>query len=99
MDGSGALASVVVSLFGVYPRGWRVVKLTRENWRAAATIAGRMEMIRFFDWDAMNQASLTSWGNGQNIKIAGVLHKCVASNSYHICDNKSCITNIHASTM
>ena len=53
--GAGVLGLVALSLFGALGSGFTLVQVDRENLRATQILEEKMEVIRLFNWDQINQ--------------------------------------------
>ena len=53
--GSGLLAVISVTLYLAIAQGFSVVQVARENLRAAQILQEKMETIRLYSWDQINQ--------------------------------------------
>ena len=60
MVGSGVLGIVVVSLFAGFSYGFSIIQLAREELRATQILEERMETIRLYNWDQINQAGFVT---------------------------------------
>ncbi|MEO5802237.1 MAG: hypothetical protein ABIR24_01805 [Verrucomicrobiota bacterium] len=53
--GMGVLGIVMISLFGSFTFGFSVVKLSRDELRATQLLQEKMETIRLYNWNQINQ--------------------------------------------
>src|SRR5438445_12852186 len=60
--GMGIAAIALVSLYGGFAYGFTVIDLTRQNLRATQIMLERLEAIRLFRWEQINQQEYV---NGQ----------------------------------
>lgn len=56
MVGTVILAVMFVSLYAGFSSGFAVIQLARENLRATQILQEKMETIRLYTWDQINQA-------------------------------------------
>ena len=55
MVGSGILAIVTAALFAGFSYGFGIIQLAREDLRATQILEEKMETIRLYNWDQINQ--------------------------------------------
>lgn len=60
MVGSGILAIVTTSLFAGFSYGFGIMQLAREDLRATQILQEKMETIRLYNWDQINQAGFVT---------------------------------------